>query len=492
MTTLALEIHDAGLLAVCDDPERTPLPASPGVALLEGDGPGRLLVGREAMARARLKPRWVHHRFWHQLDTTPLPRPFPRDLTAADLAHAHLTELWKAAGEGVESVLLAVPGSFGERQLGLTLGIARASGMPVEGLADSAVAAAAAWAPAGNGPQKVLHLDLHLHQAVLTELAVDSAVQRRRVRVEERVGAWALQDAWARRVARLLVHATRFDPLHSAASEQELYDRLPGWLEQLRERDAVEVTFSSAGRQIGVEMSRTDLLAAAEPFYGVLRRQVQTARRLGEPVTLLLAHRVAALPDLTARLAELRDLRVTELPEGAAAAGALAAREAVRRPGDELPFLTRLPAAGAEPETGAEAAGAGTAPRVLLPGPPPTHILHGAQAHPLGEEPLGLGTGVPEGTRNLTLVATPGAGGGISPLHCTLVHRQGRVILEDHSTWGTFLNGERVAGRVEVAAGDRLRLGSPGVELLLIRVAEAQPHEPSRESPSAGEPHAAA
>jgi pSer/pThr/pTyr-binding forkhead associated (FHA) protein len=40
--------------------------------------------------------------------------------------------------------------------------------------------------------------------------------------------------------------------------------------------------------------------------------------------------------------------------------------------------------------------------------------------------------------------------------------------VEDLSTWGTFVNGERVSGRAVLAPGDRVRVGSPGVELLLI------------------------
>jgi pSer/pThr/pTyr-binding forkhead associated (FHA) protein len=41
-------------------------------------------------------------------------------------------------------------------------------------------------------------------------------------------------------------------------------------------------------------------------------------------------------------------------------------------------------------------------------------------------------------------------------------------VVEDLSTWGTFVNGERVAGRAVLAAGDRVRVGSPGIELVLI------------------------
>jgi hypothetical protein len=35
------------------------------------------------------------------------------------------------------------------------------------------------------------------------------------------------------------------------------------------------------------------------------------------------------------------------------------------------------------------------------------------------------------------------------------------------------LNGERVAGRAVLAAGDTIRVGSPGIELALIAAGEA-------------------
>ena len=46
------------------------------------------------------------------------------------------------------------------------------------------------------------------------------------------------------------------------------------------------------------------------------------------------------------------------------------------------------------------------------------------------------------------------------------------MVVEDHSTYGTFLNGSRVEETAEVGVRDRLRLGSPGVELMLIAVLE--------------------
>ena len=143
MTTVAIELNDAGILAA--DAERVLVEPSPGFALLEGK---QLRVGAEALERSRLKPRWVHNRYWDQLDSSPMPKPFPRDLSLADVAHTHLTNLWdrllQELGSGASpSVLLAVPGSFSVSQLGLILGIARACEIPVTGMVDAAVAAAA-------------------------------------------------------------------------------------------------------------------------------------------------------------------------------------------------------------------------------------------------------------------------------------------------------------------------------------------------------------
>ena len=41
-------------------------------------------------------------------------------------------------------------------------------------------------------------------------------------------------------------------------------------------------------------------------------------------------------------------------------------------------------------------------------------------------------------------------------------------VVQDRSRYGTFVNGERVAGSAALAAGDRLRIGTPGVVLDLV------------------------
>ena len=43
-------------------------------------------------------------------------------------------------------------------------------------------------------------------------------------------------------------------------------------------------------------------------------------------------------------------------------------------------------------------------------------------------------------------------------------------MIEDHSTYGSYVNEERVSGRTALTVGDRLRLGTPGVTLELIQL----------------------
>ena len=212
MSTLALEIADAGLVARSEPRPRATQP-SPGYAMLDGD---ELVVGQKAQGRARREPRRTHHRFWDSLDTTPLGPPFPAGMTRADLAHAHLSSIWEAQRQAIDSVILAVPGHVSNEQLGLLLGIARACEMPVSGLVDSAVAASSTVGPAGP----VIHVDLLLHRIVVTELSAGARIERRRVESAEDVGLIAFHEALAQGVSRSFVAQTRFDPLHAAESEQ--------------------------------------------------------------------------------------------------------------------------------------------------------------------------------------------------------------------------------------------------------------------------------
>lgn len=445
MSKLAIEIRDAGLLtAGAEGVLGAPVP---GYVLLEGDAP---VVGAGAFHRARTSPRAVHLRFWERLATSHLGAPFPPDLSHADLAHAHLAEAWglvpREAKDGADGVVLVVPGTLSEEQLGLLLGIARACDIPVTAMVDLGVAAAAAARKPGR---RLLHLDLHLHQLVATEVTGGGELVRRSVDVLEDVGVAVFQDAWARRIAELFVRATRFDPLHSAATEQALYSSLATVVDRLREEESAELCLAAPGRELTAPVERAHLVDAAAPLYQRIAAFVADAAVPG--TALVLSDGVAALPGLAERLGA----SVIRLPPGAAALAALAAGGALGEPGEAVTFVTRLPSPAA-PEAPTDRSDA----RATRPA---THLLHDGRAYEIRDEPFLLGSAVPPGHRGLKL-----AGTGVLASHLVVYRVDGRAVA-DRGGRETFLNGERLVGRRGLSAGDRLRLGSdPGVELQAI------------------------
>jgi hypothetical protein len=106
-----------------------------------------------------------------------------------------------------------------------------------------------------------------------------------------------------------------------------------------------------------------------------------------------------------------------------------------------------------------------------ITGPAPSHVLWEGRAYPLHPDNLVVGR---EPTNNPRYITLQDGLAGVSRRHCTFVHEGDELVLLDHSTFGTFVNGERVQERVRIYAGDRVRLGEPGVELTLIAVGPQQ------------------
>ena len=481
MSVLAIELNDTGIETVRDsDPGTAAISPSPGVVVLDGE---TLLTGREAASRARLKPRWTYDRFWEELDEAPLPRPFLRTLRRADLAHAHLKEIWESTRERVDGVVLAIPGCFSHEQLRLVLGIARACGMPVTGMIDSSVACCALLGLSGLGSNSApvaVHLDLHLHRTVATRVQRDhqvmGEVKRGRIEVNDHVGLVTLFDTWVRLIAQVFVRTTRFDPLHRGESEQALYLRLPGWLDELRREDRATLVMEAGGSDHSIEITREQIVACAQPFYEQVAELVKALEPVGQQTTLLLSKRMAELPGLEDFL-RLANENLVVLPGAAGAKGALklVGRFCSDTPKEGLPFVTRI-ALNETFSVGPEAEDGRPAPIVAEDAEgsrTPTHVLDERLAHPITSKPLVIGLSVPEGSHSIDLAERSGSTAGISRSHCSIYRVGDRVLVEDHSSYGSFLNDKRIDTKAILAVGDRLRVGTPGVELRLIAVMDS-------------------
>ena len=472
MAVLAIELNDAGIRAARDTaPGMEAFPGSPGIALWNGDA---LVTGREASRRARLKPRWSHDRFWQEVDTTPLPSPFPSNIRRADLVHAHLEEIWSSTKSDVDEVILAIPGSFSTKQLGLILGIARSCQMPVSGMIDQAVAASLL----ARGGDNLIHLDIHLHRAVATKVKRGTSLERTEIVVDDETGMVNLFDAWVKFLAQVFVRTTRFDPLHRGETEQELYHRLPEWLDALRQKESAVLEMQATDKAYSIELTRQQIVSAARPFLDRIVDLARSSQKVGERAILLLTPAVADLPGVM-DLLEDSDVEVISLPAAAAAMGALKMKDAIRSASDRdeaLPFITRLPLDLSPPKgkPGEYEPRRRWAPLPIEGGfDLPTHVLCDGLAHAITSRPLVLGSEVPADGQGIDLSTVSGSTAGISRSHCTIYELDGRVVLEDHSTYGSFLNDKRIEGQATLATGDRLRLGTPGIELRIIKVADS-------------------
>lgn len=287
----AIELNDAAL-ALARDGEL--LARIPGYVSIDGD---RLTVGDEARSRARLEPRVVKSRYWERLgDDSALPGT--AGLSNADLARAHLARLWRAAGSDVGGLVIAVPGDFDRRRLGLVLGIAAQLELPACAMVDGALAACLGVRDAGL----VVHVGMYLHRSVVTVIDIGERAQRVSCKRLDELGSIALYERLIELVRDRFVSTSRFDPLHRAQSEQAIYDRLPSWIEMLRTRDSIAIEIQAAdGRVFRIELGRECVIDCFRDFHAALCAAIHESCA-GRSFTLVLDSDAASLPGLSRTL----------------------------------------------------------------------------------------------------------------------------------------------------------------------------------------------
>ena len=445
MSLLAVHLNDAAISI--HDADRV-LYREPGFALLEDD---RLTTGKDAFSQARLKPRFIHNHYWSELRTEPLPDRRFRHLSAADIVSRQLEQMWQRVSG--DAVVVAVPAYMDTASLGLFLGIAAELQIPVAGMVDAAVAATRREYQAAVP----VHVDLGLHSAMLTRLTQAGHVQVDRAEVIDDCGLIALHDAWIRQIAEAFVRQSRFDPLHTAETEQMLQDRLNDWLVAASSGETVQLDIEYRGIGHSAEMESLELVATAAPVYHRIVSNLRALYRADETPALQLSDRAARMPGL----AEILKARVggeLYVQEPGATARGLLARCGDMRPGQGAVSLVRkLPW-----DQAAVAAPADNAPSHSGQ---PTHALFDNRAYAIDSEPLVLGTQTAGAARSIELQQDMP---GVSRQHCALQQENGQCIIRDYSRYGTFLNGHRIEDSAVLQVGDLVRLGTPGYELRLI------------------------
>jgi hypothetical protein len=281
--------------------------------------------------------------------------------------------------------------------------------------------------------------------------------------VSERANLLDVYDLWLAAVAAVMVRNTRFDPLLSLAVEQRLFAALPQVAARAATEGRAEAAVEEGESRFAVEIDAQLFADAAQTFYRELARLARSARIAGQGAALVLPAESRRWPGFLARVLENEQDGLIIVPAGLAA---VAASLQIPEP-ETAPRLRRRVARIAVSETmQAEYVSSVTASagRAL----PVTHILFGGDSMRFPEVGLSIGT---EADSNMPHIALPRAAAGVSRRHCSLRREGESTLLIDHSRYGTWVNGARVREKATVRPGDRVRVGTPGLEFTLISAA---------------------
>jgi len=463
MTLIVLELNDTGILAgaadsglICLDGQAL---ESPGFALPHKKD---LQVGRTAESKAHLLPRQILNRFWDQLNTEPLAqatRHAPHN--NAEIAYRHLSLIWPRLQNFGDEIVVLTPGFYDKSQLGLILGIARELGMPVKGFVPLALASASR--PVRD--EMLLHLDIHLHRLEVVYLEQGENLTLRDTATTSEKGLLHLHRQWVDAIAGEFVRTTRFDPFHQAASEQELYDRLPAVISHMQHNPSMLLELNSKSAPHSITLDRELMVRSGESVYGEILRlidRMQDKRAGGHMSTVLqVSHRLGRLPGCIEMLRTIKDTQIIELDQGAGVFGALEiwpGLEEQHQPTGISFFTSRpWPRSLRSHDRGAAAGEAAQ--------PGPTHLLYRSVAYPITDKPLTIGSAHVSGQNHAAIIVEAA---GVSPKHCTIALSGGETVLSNASELGTFVDEKKVTGSMALKLGQIIRVGDPGEQLQLI------------------------
>ena len=260
MTFALLHLNDQALRLFTETGEQR---SESGYVQIDDNG---LISGDAARADAWLRPQFSYNQHWRQLDQRPLKKNLRWARSHADMAYAQLRQLLHGIDQ--PQLVLGVPASLDDSQLALLLGLLKAQSVRVCGIVDNALLSAA--------PEHRAVLELQQHQSVISHLQrADGQLQVASHELLLDLGALAIQRDVARHVSDQLIADTRYDPLHSSASQQALHDALPDWLARLAQQTEYLTELPSPQGALALRLNRARLQEILAPRSENLNRALQ-------------------------------------------------------------------------------------------------------------------------------------------------------------------------------------------------------------------------
>lgn len=239
---------------------------SPGYASLDDRD---LIFGSPARAISRLNPGMSANQYWRDLSTQKSSANFPSIRHQADLAWNHLKSFDASELQNVS--LVAVPSHYTKDQIALLSGVLKSLEV-----SDSLICKRSLLMAALH-PQAEYQVDFQLHQLVVTKLEKQGAEIICGDMVEfPGLGLLGCSDALLKGIQARFIDKTRFDPLHHAITEQQLFNQL---MEQLlpQKWHRIDLQIELEDQKNSIELSEQQLEEAASEYLEKIRAVLPSA-----------------------------------------------------------------------------------------------------------------------------------------------------------------------------------------------------------------------
>ena len=306
MNHAVLELNDQALLIKNQDGE---VFIEPGFALLSEQG---IVTGLNARQQAWLQPQNIFRHYWQHLNQTPLSADQQWARHHADIAFAQLKNLYTSAGSP-EQLILSVSNTLDDKQLSLLLGLVEAIPATVIAVIDTSLADCLYLADHIQGRGKIekttLHIDLHMHQLVVSQLIFERNTARITAhQIIPDIGATHIYNALASYIRDLSINNHRFDPLHTSEGEQTIYDQIPDLLSRLSSLQECPLTLSSPRGNLLIILRKSDIITLMQSH---LDRLSSLITRM-HPSNITFSHSAKIIRTLSPDFFSARELKQTQ------------------------------------------------------------------------------------------------------------------------------------------------------------------------------------
>ena len=251
MTTALLEINDFSIKASTSDNNTY---NECGFAHVTDSG---IITGDKGFEAFWRHPEKCSNNYWLFLDQQPLKTNWKWARHNADLAYAQLDSTLKSIGSPDE-VVLGVSNTISVEQLSLLAGLLKALNISIKRIVDLNLFAGLAMR------QSAWLIDMQLHQATLTlvEKSISDDQEIFSIKESETLpnfGFMHICNTIARDISKKLINNSRFDPMHSSGSAQDLFNQIKSNINEFEENNELNFQIKSPSGIVNITINPSEL-----------------------------------------------------------------------------------------------------------------------------------------------------------------------------------------------------------------------------------------